>query len=76
MTHIYPLNDEQEHELEGTMCPCGPRLEFKHPVTGQVYPEALVIHNTFDFRHVVEEAEELIRNNRIKKNLELMPPSG
>lgn len=45
MIHVYPTNDEKPHDLEGTMCPCGPRVEWNDPETGEAYPEGLVIHN-------------------------------
>ena len=61
MMHVYPLNDEQEHELEGTMCPCRPKVEFADHATGEPYSEALVIHNAFDCRDVIEEAEEILK---------------
>ena len=59
MIHIYPLNDEQPHELEGTTCHCGPRVEWSNPETGEAYNESLVIHNAFDCREIVEEAERI-----------------
>ena len=62
MYHVYPVNDEREHELEGTMCPCGPRVEWSDPKTGAAYAEALVIHNAFDCREIVEEAERILAN--------------
>ncbi len=52
MIHVYPLNDLKEHELEGTMCPCGPRIDWTNP-------EAIVIHNAWDLREVNEELETL-----------------
>jgi hypothetical protein len=58
--HVYPVNDEREHELDGTMCPCNPKVEFADPVTREPYCEALVIHNAFDCREVVERAEEIL----------------
>lgn len=61
MMHVYPLNDEQEHELEGTMCHCNPTVEWADPVTGEPYSEALVIHNAFDCREVIEQAEEILK---------------
>ena len=61
MMHVYPLNDEHEHEVEGTMCPCNPKVEFADPATGEPYSEALVIHNAFDCREVIEEAEEILK---------------
>lgn len=59
--HVYPLNDEQPHELEGTMCHCGPRVLWSDPETGEAYSEVLVIHNAFDCREIVEEAERILR---------------
>lgn len=59
MWHLYPVNDEQEHDLDSTMCPCNPRVEWEDPETGEPYAEALVIHNAFDCREVVEQAEEI-----------------
>ncbi len=38
-THIFPPNDLVLHELVGTNCPCGPRIEGK-----------VVIHNAWDER--------------------------
>lgn len=59
MIHVYPLNDEKAHELEGTTCHCGPSVEWSDPETGEAYSEALVIHNAFDCREIVEEAERI-----------------
>lgn len=60
MMHVYPINDEQEHDLTGTMCHCNPKVEFADPVTREPYSEVLVIHNAFDCREVVEQAEEIL----------------
>lgn len=60
MVHMYPVNDLREHELEGTMCPCGPQVLWKDPDTGEAYAEAPVIHRSWDGREIVEEAEEII----------------
>lgn len=65
MIHVYPLNDEREHELSGTMCPCEPRVEWRHPDTGEFHSEGLVIHNSFDCREIVEQAEEIKENVRL-----------
>lgn len=62
MIHVYPIKDDQEHELEGTMCPCGPRVEWNDPKTGNAHAEALVIHRAFDCREIVEEAERILAN--------------
>jgi hypothetical protein len=60
MFHIYPINDEKSHELEGTMCSCTPVVEWAHPDTGAAYTEGIVIHNAFDCREIVEEAELIL----------------
>lgn len=62
MYHIYQTNDEKPHALEGTMCPCEPRVEWNDPGTGEAYAEALVIHNAFDCREIIEEAERILEN--------------
>lgn len=59
MLHVYPKNDERPHDTESTACPCHPRVEFYDPDTGIAYREALVIHNAFDCREVVEHAEAI-----------------
>ena len=60
MIHVYPENDEQPHEIEGTTCPCQPHILWADPLTGNVLPEAIVVHNAFDCRQVVEEAERIL----------------
>ncbi len=60
MYHVYPINDERKHELVGTMCPCRPTVEWADPKTGKAYVEALVIHNAFDCRELIEQAEEIM----------------
>jgi len=55
--HVYPVGDEREHELQGTTCPCGPRVEWEHA-------EAVVIHNAFDCREILEEAERIKERTR------------
>lgn len=46
-THVYPLDDDKEHILVGTDCPCEPRIE----VQGS---SLLIIHNAWDFRELHE----------------------
>jgi len=46
-THVYPVNDKQEHVLEGIYCPCEPEVNFNG---------FIVIHNAYDMR----EAQEYI----------------
>jgi hypothetical protein len=45
------------------MCPCGPRVEWNDPKTGNAHAEALVIHRAFDCREIVEEAERILAND-------------
>lgn len=40
MVHVYPVAEEDLHELEGTMCPCGVKL-----ITDE--PELIVVHQEF-----------------------------
>lgn len=60
MIHCYPLNDVREHDTEHTTCWCGPRVEFRDPVTGEWYAEGLVLHRAGDHREIVEEAEKIL----------------
>lgn len=53
--HVYPLNDEREHDIETSMCWCNPTMEI-------VNGEMLFIHNSADGRELIEQAEE-IKNN-------------
>ena len=61
MIHVYPLNDQGEHEISGTMCPCNPRVLWNDPETGEAFAQGIVVHNAFDRREVVEEAERILR---------------
>jgi hypothetical protein len=61
MTHIYPLNDEREHELDGEMCWCEPTVLWTDPKTDTIFGDALAIHNAADCREIVEEAEQILR---------------
>ncbi|MDD5705980.1 MAG: hypothetical protein PHR35_08650 [Kiritimatiellae bacterium] len=62
MIHVFPIGDERKHETEGTMCWCGPHVEWNDPVTGEAYAEAVVIHHAADCRECVEEAERIVRS--------------
>jgi hypothetical protein len=53
MVHVYPIDEESEHELgEETTCPCGVTVEWQ-------WPTALVIHQRFhpDREGVAEAAK-------------------
>lgn len=42
MIHLYPVWEEDQHELEGTSCPCGVSVDWSEPeaiVTHQVIQE-------------------------------------
>lgn len=47
--HVLPVNDLKEHE-ESENCNCGPETEYYE--NGMV-----IIHNSYDGREIVEEAE-------------------
>lgn len=53
MLHVYPIAEASLHELEGTMCHCGPSVEFQDPITGEQHPEAIVIH-----KHLKQDTHE------------------
>jgi hypothetical protein len=54
MLHILPINDIEKHTEIGTQCKCNPIV--------QIYDEILVIHNSFDGREAVEQAQTLLEN--------------
>ena len=60
MIHVYPLNDEREHVLEGTDCPCKPEIRWQN-LTGEIFEEPLCMHHAFDGREVLEEAARILR---------------
>lgn len=45
--HVYPLNDDKEHTLEGLGCECKPRVEIENG-------REIVIHNSYDGREKLE----------------------
>lgn len=59
MYHIYPVNDEREHDLQTTQCWCEPEVKWHDEETGRIYPEALVVHNAADCRELIKEAEAI-----------------
>jgi hypothetical protein len=44
--HVYPVNDWIEHETEGTMCICEPRIDWQL---------GIVVHNSADGRELREK---------------------
>jgi hypothetical protein len=45
--HVYPLDDQIDHEREGDECPCGPKVLFEP--SGQV-----IVHHSLDGRELEE----------------------
>ena len=58
MLHVVPRHDIKPHRLD-TACPCGARIEWTDPETGEAHSEAIVIHAAYDAREVIEEAEAI-----------------
>lgn len=57
--HVLPINDINPHEEVGTSCPCEPRVIFEGG-------EMIIIHNSFDGREGLEQANDIL-NNETKK---------
>ena len=56
MIHVYPLDDIEEHFINGTTCKCHPN------VIVEPNSDIIVIHNSFDGREGVEWANEILNN--------------
>lgn len=56
MIHAYPINDLEQHDLEGTQCKCNPE------VIVEPNAEIIIVHNSFDGREGVELANEILKN--------------
>jgi len=57
MIHVFPLNDEREHDTgDTTTCWCDPKLDTENS-------EMIVIHNSADCRELIEQAEEIKNEN-------------
>ncbi len=50
--HVSPVNDKYPHVLEGVDCPCNPEISLEGATL-------IIVHNSFDFREIVEELSEL-----------------
>ena len=57
--HVYPLNEEEQRNLEGLSCKCMPKYDWENEI---------VIHNSFDHREIIEEVNEILTNNSINLN--------
>ena len=54
--HIYPADEEKRHKLgEETECPCDPHVKYN-----EKEDVIFVIHNSFDGREAVEEANRIL----------------
>jgi len=56
MIHVYPTNDLEQHDLEGTQCNCNPKVIIEPNA------EIIIVHNSFDGREGVELANEILKN--------------
>lgn len=56
MIHVYPTNDLEQHDLEGTQCKCNPQVIIEPNA------EIIIVHNSFDGREGVELANEILKN--------------
>ncbi len=53
--HVYPENDLQEHNTEGSICSCNPKVE---PQNNGIL---IIIHNAWDCRDITERAYDLTK---------------
>ncbi len=66
--HVYPVNDEQEHLLEGDFleqtkqiccyCKCEPEIKLDLETD-----TVMIVHNSFDGREGVELANEVLNSS-------------
>jgi len=61
MIHILPINDPPGH-AESPDCECKPDVRYEDDIG--TLPEPICIHNSWDGRELVEQAEELINKGR------------
>lgn len=52
--HVWPIEDDEFHDLTGTECHCRPRME-------RVGQGTVVVHSAFDGREYVEMAAEIFK---------------
>jgi len=56
ITHVYPTDDLVTHwvdEGDGDSCPCQPTVRFEGD-------SAIIIHNAWDHREIIEQANEIL----------------
>lgn len=54
--HVFPGDEQDQHDLESTLCTCDPELK-------EVNGCLVVIHNSRDGREAVEWANEILKNS-------------
>ncbi len=62
--HVMPIDDEKEHHMK-YFCGCDPRLIYE---SGTI----IVVHNSYDGREAIEEANEIINNMNTYTEAELV----
>lgn len=62
MINVLPVNDIKEH-TEDTTCECSPTVEYEGS-------EILVIHNSYDGREALEQAEEILKGKKYDRTKE------
>ncbi len=62
MIHVHPLNDLEEHNLEGTQCKCNPNIIIESN------SDMIIVHNSFDGREGVEWTNEILNNEYTRRN--------
>lgn len=51
---VYPVGDIKEHDIYSTTCECNPKVECEPD------SDMLIIHNSFDGREAVEQANKIL----------------
>jgi hypothetical protein len=63
MPHVYPVNDEKEHDTESLDCWCNPRVLWGDQ--DGPFSEPVIVHNSADCRELIEQAEEIKKQVKI-----------
>lgn len=58
--HVVPTGDTDGHQA-GLNCHCDPTIEYQDPDDGYTYDHPLIIHDAFDGRQAVEEANKILQ---------------
>lgn len=59
--HLSPVDDSQPHSLDGDECECNPGQRV-------IDGNRIIIHNAFDGRELLEEANNILSNNEFKSD--------